>query len=834
MFVLNSPHSITTHDSRNPRRQPGLLGSVTLSWIAMLVFAWTTFAQEPTTDEPPKESPAAEETGTAEPPQTEASESAATQDASESNEETAASEVRRTRYRPPAGAYFSMHVPGYRASVDAMLTTKLGELSREKDMVAVLEKIETRYTAKMEAIEALVKLAKELDVEIPIEDRVSEALESFREIEYEGITMHIYLEAVEGEEPDVTFLASALFDPEDAEKLTELLPKLEGLLADSEFEKQNTPERKIGESTIHCWKDSDSDEFAELAYFHAGDEVWFAIDGTDELAGLTTDAPAEPAEIDRQLFDSGTRLGAFSVDLAKVFELYRKEQEEDDRDMTQVILEFLGIASLETVRAGVAADGPDIREKLILDMKETGKGLLASLRPIPKQGEGVPPVLPALDPELVHVRGSFDPQKILDAFLGLADKAKEDGEFDEEDEKLIARMRRVFDAFHGGMSMIFAAPKFGLPIPRMVFAFGIADEEAYREALAEVKERMEGIGFDEVEYKEVRITTVKIPNNPSPIVPAFAVVDGALVISDSPATLRSLVSAKSDGTESRGPVSPEDRRDALVCRYDSKEIFKLMYEKALPLVQLGLGQLQRSTGMTSQPLLNLAELPQSTLIAKYLGEGSARITWTGNGLEMTAASPLGDPLAALMASIIVPLTPLFTGMSLDETRGMWEERVCRARVEKIYEAIVLHRGTFGAGKRYPDSLGELVTRGLIEDDDMFLVPSDKDPTTIEYETEFGDIEEISVSYNYLPNSKLVVKKSDLDSGSILGTIAGAPLRIQWDLELEDVDDEEDPDRTILLYETNRNEHGGRFVLTTEGEVYHLDESRFQQILSMTK
>lgn len=834
MFVLNSPHSITTHDSRNPRRRPGLLGSVTLSWIAMLVFAWTTFAQEPTTDEPPKESPAAEETGTAEPPQTEASESAATQDASESNEETAASEVRRTRYRPPAGAYFSMHVPGYRASVDAMLTTKLGELSREKDMVAVLEKIETRYTAKMEAIEALVKLAKELDVEIPIEDRVSEALESFREIEYEGITMHIYLEAVEGEEPDVTFLASALFDPEDAEKLTELLPKLEGLLADSEFEKQNTPERKIGESKIHCWKDSDSDEFAELAYFHAGDEVWFAIDGTDELAGLTTDAPAEPAEIDRQLFDSGTRLGAFSVDLAKVFELYRKEQEEDDRDMTQVILEFLGIASLETVRAGVAADGPDIREKLILDMKETGKGLLASLRPIPKQGEGVPPVLPALDPELVHVRGSFDPQKILDAFLGLADKAKEDGEFDEEDEKLIARMRRVFDAFHGGMSMIFAAPKFGLPIPRMVFAFGIADEEAYREALAEVKERMEGIGFDEVEYKEVRITTVKIPNNPSPIVPAFAVVDGALVISDSPATLRSLVSAKSDGTESRGPVSPEDRRDALVCRYDSKEIFKLMYEKALPLVQLGLGQLQRSTGMTSQPLLNLAELPQSTLIAKYLGEGSARITWTGKGLEMTAASPLGDPLAALMASIIVPLTPLFTGMSLDETRGMWEERVCRARVEKIYEAIVLHRGTFGAGKRYPDSLGELVTRGLIEDDDMFLVPSDKDPTTIEYETEFGDIEEISVSYNYLPNSKLVVKKSDLDSGSILGTIAGAPLRIQWDLELEDVDDEEDPDRTILLYETNRNEHGGRFVLTTEGEVYHLDESRFQQILSMTK
>ncbi len=820
--------------------------AVALAIVANLAASPATFAQEPPASEPAKEQPASDTPPTsgdetpAEGSQGDESEAATDGPAAETSGEKAAEPAqatRRTTYCAPAGAFFAMDVPGYRASIDALLTTKLGELSREEAMKAVIEKIETRYTAKMESIEDLMELAKDLEVDIPLEDRVTEALESLSSVEYQGITAHVYLEPVDGEEPDATFLGSILFEEKDAEVLLGLMKKLEELLEESDFARQTAPERKIGEHEIRVWSHATDDDEPEIAYFHADDEIWISIDGTDELAALTTTAPAEPADLDRRLFDSGTRLGAFSFDIDKMFDLFRQEQSDDDRDMMKVVLEFLGLASLETVRAGVAADGPNIREKLLLEMTETGKGLLAALRPIPEEGAGVPPVLPALDPELVHVRGSFDPQKILDAFLALADEAKEDGEFDEEDEQLLARMRRVFDAFHGGMSMIFAAPKFGLPIPRMVFAFGIADEEAYREALADVKDRMEGIGFDETEYKGVRITTIKIPNNPSPVVPAFAVVDGALVLSDSPATLRSLVSAKADGAESRGPVSPEDRRDALICRYDSREIFKLMYEKMLPLVQLGLGQLQRSTGMTSQPLLNLAELPQSTLIAKYLGEGSARITWTDKGLEMTAASPLGDPLTALIASITVPLGPLFTGMSLDEARATWEERVCRARVEKIYAAIHLHRGTFGAGKRYPDTLGELVTRGLIEDEDMFLVPSDKDPTAIEYETEFGDIEEIAVSYNYLPNSKLIVKKGDLESGRVFGTIAGAPLRIDLEALMEDIDDEdaeEDPDRTILLYETNRNEHGGRFVLTTEGEVYHLDETRFQQILSMKK
>jgi hypothetical protein len=263
----------------------------------------------------------------------------------------------------------------------------------------------------------------------------------------------------------------------------------------------------------------------------------------------------------------------------------------------------------------------------------------------------------------------------------------------------------------------------------------------------------------------------------------------------------------------------------------------MMNENYLPMIQLLLerGMRTQSSVAGRQPLINFAELPDTETVIRHLGPGRGGVAWSPDGLTVTAVSPLGEPFTAAAMTVYPSVAVWGYGFGLDTGAAELEKKVCHRRLRKIREALKLYRASFGGGKRYPSELGALLGRALVENADVFRVPSDEDPTVIEYENEDGEIEEIAVSYKYLPDSKLTVPAKDLRGWTLdyqpfgLGGLGGRT----WDKqELDEGDGSSKRDKTILLYEVNRNRHGGRFLLCTDGSIYVLPEKTFKRVLAL--
>ena len=642
-------------------------------------------------------------------------------------------------------------------------------------------------------------------------------------------------------------IAVVRFAAKDREVIDEAIREIEAIAED---ESDNTftvdRSRKIGGATVTTYDVPDRSDGLPLWYFVTENELYFGINANETLDALEKNdtsksnrtAPTDPAS---------TGMATIRCEMDSLIDLVRLlEHEEETVEQMDRILNYLGLSSMTSLEASIGVDGSDFNQLIRLELPDRSKGVAAALRPIPESGPGTPPPLPPMEPALFRIHASLSPEKLTAAFAELKASRRSDDEdqdaieeeADDEDDIRItpAQIRKFLGVFDGGFSFLLVGPAVGglLPVPRLVLTAGIQDPTQYDTELAALKEALEGIGFDDREYKGVKMTTVRIPNNATPIQPSFAVIDGALYFAETPVTLRDLVNGLQGEGETWTADTSSQQEDVLVCDYDTREIFRLMYERLLPLIQLGMSQVQRMSGMGGEPLVSMAELPNPKIVAKYLHSGDARITWRDGALEMTARSPIGDPLTALAMSVSTPLSLIQTGIALDMDRAEWEQRVCRARLERIHEALKLHRQTFGSGNRYPTSLGDLLSRGLIEDESMFLVPSDDDPLTVEYETEDGDIADLEVSYKYLPRSKLVAKKKTLERA------ASDTAMLMDMIDLDEIFDEipdakadkSNPELTIYLYEAQANDHMGRFVMTTDGGIYHVSEEAFQDMVSI--
>jgi len=760
-------------------------------------------------------------------------------------------------YRGPTGAWFSFEIVGYDPALALVRSTAVGRLFEEPEMKKARELVERRYREQRAAADELIELADDLDIEIEAEAQAARWMQEMDEVRHAGVRFHLYPPLdPDAEDPLPRMLASVLLEEAEVEKAREMMEHFEKVLDEIGELETIDSDRKIRGHDVMEWSLTVNERPVSFATLIEGREVYTAINDPSLLDALEPGPDVALDEVFGELFDNGAPLGVLRVDMTEILEFVTRDVDVEQRERFDRVFSLLGLTSLRSIQAGLDVEGPDFRETILLELAESGEGLLAALRPFPEEGAGTPPPLPAFDPSLMAIHGSLDLDKVEKPLADLAKwfrKSVSDGDAaaegdeaagDEQAEAAAAELEatraeiaRFVEAFDGGISFLVASPSSPfLPIPRLVLAARIGDREAFDTLLRETREGMEGIEFEEQEYKDVTLTTVRIPNNPSPLVPSFAAVDGALYLADSPMNLRNVVTSLLE--KKTAPVPAATGANVLTCDYDTRQVFRLLYEKVLPLAQLGLTQMQRMTGSFGEPLLDFAELPTPEVIGKHLGDGKASISWVGGGLRMTARSALGDPILSSVASIYGPLLPAIMGFALETERSMWEQRVVRARIARIHEALKLHRATFGAGKRFPSSLGDLLSRGLVEDEELFLVPSDEDPASVEYETIDGDIAEVPASYKYLPDSKLVVPRKELrnqfpftfdnlEIKEIQGVAVDAE-EIKRRLEEAQKKDEV----TILLYELNANRHGGRFVLTTDGGIHHLDENRFQELISL--
>jgi len=693
------------------------------------------------------------------------------------------------------------------------------------------------------------------------------------------------------EDHKVAVMAGVVLRAEDVDPVKKALGAAEKFLVEKKHLEKTKPRWVFQDQVVSFFvrgekKDPELEDVEDVWYFWADRELYFGINSEFRLRTLAEGPDKELEEAASKVTGpGGVAVGTVVVDTARILADAKLDAGEKERERTQGILQALGVAGLKRAVFGLSIEGLHWRQTVLLEMPEKPTGLLGALLAPAGSGKRDERWLPAPPPRLLEVKGNLDIAGLVAAVkkieaLGGEEEAEEElveeeeveeeeveegkkkgepvpivqGEKKSKPEEKGAKEDDLFGvkvadfaaALDGSYTFTLSAPTQSVLPPRMALKIGVADAAKLEALIDRLKKTLTGIDFQERTYREVKITSVQITNSPVPLQPSFARIDDALYASESRKTLRSIIEAlKSEGESApvakaagrEAPAAfPGEVADARVdLRFDTGEVFRMMNEYYLPVIQFMLEQGMRSNTTRRRPLLGFAEMPDTATVIRYLGPGRGGVAWSPGGLTATAASPIGEPFTAAAMTVYPSLSIWSWGLGLDAGVAELEKKVCHRRLRKIREALKLYRASFGGGKRYPSHLGALLTRALVEDADVFRIPSDEDPRVVEYENEDGEMEEIRVSYKFLPDSKLTVRARDLRGWSIdvRGFGFGGPSgRMPGKRELDPGDGTTKEEKTILLYQLNACRHGGRFVLCTDGSVYVLSEERFRKVVGL--
>ena len=800
---------------------------------------------------------------------------------------------RTPRYRGPDDYLLAFEFDFSRAMIDCLRASAVGGLfTEEPELKELAALVEERYSEKLTLLDELNELARDLARDDDLEERLLAWVRGCLFVDGEIECVRVYLYNVEKEddgEDDNTpaVLICGTISDEGLETVTKRIGEVRALLADRD-------DVEIEEITVAL------DRPKTVTLFDDGTEFWFFREEKEFYCGLNDvdlvnkleKAPDEA--LDRavsRVRGGGAALVTLLYPFDRGLEVILKDETEKEKTRVNRVLEILGLAGIESLVAALSVEGAHFRETYFVESSGEPEGLFAALRPIPVDGPGAPPLFPSIEPNLMTLRGCLDLGALLTMVQALIDHDKETEAEDKADGDGPKAMAEVVDdmmsggkkkdepnaaadeikkmlladgakALDGGYVFSLASPKRGGMVPRFAFAFGVGDQEKFDALMGLAKTALEGIIFEESTYKDVPFTMVKIPNNPAPLVPCYAQVGRALYIAETPWTMKGIIASLSEPAEGESASSedvaetePLPPRLPVECGaltaeldFDVHEIFRLLYDQYMPMIQVGFQATMARVDSRRDPLLDLSELPLSEVFLRRLTAGRGGAGFVKDGFCMSALSPLGDPLVAAMTITSVPLGVVGMSQELDDELAHAEQTLCRLRVKQIAEALKIYRTSFGGGKRFPSNLGELVTRGLIDDLDLFLVPSDEEPATVEFMNEDGEIETMEISYKYLADSKFVVPAEDLERYTPYSFNEFDELYEQEEIELLELEaiieapfdrkalsgsgDDEEETKTVILYELNANSHKGRFLLCADGTIHHVAERKFKALIGM--
>ena len=733
----------------------------------------------------------------------------------------------------PSGYLFAMELTDTTVLAEAFAKTAVGAMLDDEELASLVEDVEKRLDAKTTEAKALQALLAEYDVDADLDQQVETLLNEVSEVAGLGhARMWFFAPDEEIDAPSI--IVSVQVDDSHAAEYAKIYDKAIALMQESDELDKGVEIPAVHGHEVHSFVDASSQDSAETVWFlKASNQYLIGLNAVEHTANLRQEEPGLKASRDKVLGEGGGFVLRWDIPATLAFA--EQDTDEEERKTRRKHLEVAGVAGMKSLTYGITMEGANFRETCFVEYPEEPTGWLKILA----GNKGVAATMTPPEPALLQVFGNLDIQAVVD----LAEKtAAVDSEGEEEPaaddesslmEKMDLKAADFTAAFTGGYSFSVSSPGLGSLIPRLCLAVSLRDTKAYDSLRKKMEDGLEGIAFEDREFQGVTWTSIKIPNNPSPMIPTMAVWDDTLFITDTPQTLKTLIRGRKnkpdDAAEANAGKSPPAlphgmESGAVRFDYHTGEIFELIWERYLPLVQLGISQVADTDG-SREPLIDLDDLPGADVIAPHLGAGTGAFAVGPDGIWMSAVSPLGNPLTAGFASVYAGPGVFLMGMGMDQSLAQLEAKVCEARLESVMSALKLHRTSFGAGKRFPSDLGALMSRGLIDDESVFTVPSDKEQHTFEYEDEDGEIIEVSSSYKYLPNGKLTVKESDLRHVDV--SFEGAPFLYTM------FDDEEEGDektKTVLLYEARRSSHQGRFVLFTDGTIKHFTEPKFEELI----
>jgi len=741
--------------------------------------------------------------------------------------------AQEVRLAPPAGYLMSAELVNG-SNLEALLwDTALGKLAKDDLMADVIRDATARYRTRTARLEELEAQAKALGASAELEEEVQRMAALAAELSFESLQVYLYFDEAQDEE--VGMLAIVEPTEASAEAWNELIDEALTSIEKSDNAKALAAS-KVLDFDCRAFEPKDA-SFESMWVLRTGVQTVIGVGPKGLPARLTkAEGPSAMAASTARVVRHGGV--AFHFDLTRMGEVVRNNRDADAEMKEELgpVLDALGLDA-KRLSWGLDLDGLHLRHNMFLELPSGNRGLIAALTTASDTAPHIP--LPA--PALLQWRGSVDLEKAFDAFRKAALAANEDDPF--EDAEGPIQPADLTATFPGGMAFGLSGPAAGSMVPRMAMAVNVTSAEAFgkfREKLAEV---LEGIELSDYTYRDVSWTSVEIPNNPAPLVPSFALMGNMLLIGENPATVKQMIRATLEGdvgapidvTAGPSPLpgellaqfSEQGTAPEPNLTFDVAAMYSMMIERYLPMVQLGLGMTMQQMGRGDEPLYTADDLPDPEELAPHLGVGTGGMLSTPEGLYVSIASSMGDPLIAAIGGMYAPLAGDVMAMGMDAAISNAEMRVGKKRLEQVWSGLRTWRTSFGSGSQLPRDLGELLTRALVDDLDVFLAPGDDAPSEMEYEDAEGEIQTFPCSYTYRPDGKIKAEKGELrfwDDMNVVGDLV-------FDFPMRDTGDGSPADKVaIVLYETNPGPRKGRLVVTEEGGVYHIPESTFQEML----
>ncbi len=729
-------------------------------------------------------------------------------------------------FQPAPGALLTARSSDVQVLWQAFAQSRFGQLLETPAIKPAVDKGKANYEKRDQVLVSLLELAQQLGAS-DLSDKLLFRTRALQDGEVRDLRFWLYPPADDAENDDPTFLMSLRCGDKESKILAEVWEQAtEDLLKEENGYRRADDGPDLGGSKAAIVRLTDDHYGPEAVWHWHKDGLHVLGIGDPAHAGkVGAEAPARTAG-DVLLAGDRPAITA-TLDMKQVVALLQRQMrengEESDIARSVKIDQAVGIADVASFTLAITVDDGRFRESLHIETPRPAKGFFGAFL----DAEAPMPPHPQVEAGMLQVGMAVDLERFAETMAAFRTASARDGEPEAatEAEKLLPDLHQ---ALTGGVSLQISAPSRGSMVPRMSVALGIKDQAALDALLERARKEITGVTFDDRETDGTKWTSIKIPNSPSALVPTFAVVDSVLLLTESPATLRAMLKARTaegartamatDGAPA--PTAMGQHLPSLDLRYDLGTIWRTLHERYLPLVQLGIGQALGG----GEPILDAGDMPTIDDVVPHLGLGRGGVAAVENGYVLSAASDLGDPFVAATVAIYVPLIPAIMGMSLDTATHDAQGRIGKARLEKVHKALMTWRAGFGGGKGLPRELGELFARGLLDDPDALLIPGDENPGSIEYEDADGEIVKVKSSFRYVPDGKLKTTRDLLRQH--MDWSAGMPFTFHFDHDGEEKKDEV----TVVLYEPKEHRRKQRLILLDDGKIHVITEDGAGEVL----
>lgn len=429
----------------------------------------------------------------------------------------------------------------------------------------------------------------------------------------------------------------------------------------------------------------------------------------------------------------------FTLDLARHSELFATRGGMASR------IHGLGIDPA-TLRWCIGMQGKNLHEEVAVDFEGTPRGALGSL--LCSRAAAPPQALPA--GALLQLRFAMEPGQLLAAIEQLTGI----------DIALSSTAREELDrVLTGGVTLGLGAPARGACLPRLYASFGTADDDRLQALLAAIAPGSQR----QVVLDGMTCTVCTVPGLPITIHPTFGLRNGVLHVTESLASMKSLLAAQRTGAVAmaigEAPLPPGDAEPmtGLELTCDNAALYTAWHESWLP-------WLERTRPATwPEPLLDRDDMPRPEVVAPLLGGSRGALRRTDHGITLHMHGPLGGPL---LTSLCMAYGPLLSGwLHADEVTPYVVEQLTRTRLLQAWSALGAWRETHGT---WPEQLGDLVAAGNLPAEVLTL----PDDAHVEASTS-RDGSRLRSSFRYFSTPLRLTGHEDLGG---IAMIAVAPSR----------------------------------------------------------